>query len=97
MSCVHVRSVYVCYDIADPKRLRHVAKEMKTSGLRVQKSVFECSLNSDQMKALRHRLVKLTDQAYDKMMYQPVCPYCRAATRWQGKQPGPEFQPYWVV
>lgn len=91
------RSVYVCYDIADPKRLRRVAKTADEAGVRVQKSVFECSLNPDELLALRQRMCLCLDPAQDSLLYQPVCPACRLGTRWQGKQAEASAQPYWVV
>lgn len=91
------RSIYVCYDIAHPKRLRRVAETTEDSGLRVQKSVFECSLNADEWLALRHRLGALIKPEEDRLLYQPVCSVCRRQTVWQGLQPQPEYQSYWVV
>jgi CRISPR-associated protein Cas2 len=91
------RSLYVCYDIAHPKRLRRVAESTEDSGLRVQKSVFECSLNADEWLALRARLGALVNGDEDRLMYQPVCDNCRRRIAWQGLQPSPEHQPYWVV
>ena len=41
-----MRNTYlVCYDIADPKRLRRVFKVCKDFGQHLQLSVFECDLN----------------------------------------------------
>ena len=37
--------ILVTYDIADPRRLRRVAKVSEGFGRRVQKSVFECELD----------------------------------------------------
>jgi CRISPR-associated protein Cas2 len=91
------RSVYLCYDIADPGRLRRVAKAAEQAGLRVQKSVFECSLNADELLALRQRLASLTEPTEDRLLYQPLCPTCRAQIQWQGIQPAPEHAAYWVV
>jgi CRISPR-associated protein Cas2 len=92
-----IRPVYLCYDIADQRRLRRVAKAAEHAGLRVQKSVFECSLNADELLALRQRLASLTDPAEDRLLYQPVCPTCRAQIAWQGVQPAPEFEAFWMV
>jgi CRISPR-associated protein Cas2 len=92
-----IRSVYVCYDVADPRRLRRVAKVAEEAGLRVQKSVFECSLNTDELRALRHRLASVTVPDEDRLLYQPLCPQCQAQIQWHGKQPAPEHSAYWVV
>jgi len=97
MTNQNVRSVYVCYDIAEPRRLRRVAKASEDAGLRVQKSVFECSLTPDALRALRHRLAALSHPGEDLLLYQPVCPQCRAQITWHGKQPAPEHALYWLV
>jgi CRISPR-associated protein Cas2 len=91
------RSVYVCYDIAHPRRLQRVAKATERSGLRVQQSVFVCSLNADEWLALRQRLGALVHAEQDRLMYQPVCPLCQRRTVWQGVQPLPEHLAYWVL
>jgi hypothetical protein len=31
------------------------------------------------------------------LLYQPLCPTCRAQMQWHGKQPAPEHAAYWVV
>lgn len=52
------RQLYiVSYDIADSKRLRHVAKLIEGYGHRLQYSVFECRLDDlrrEQLKAVLH-------------------------------------------
>lgn len=55
--------VVVSYDVStvDPagrRRLRHVAKTCEDYGQRVQKSVFECSVDPTQWTRLRLRLLK---------------------------------------
>lgn len=97
MTTPPVRSVYVCYDIAEPRRLRRVAKASEAAGLRVQKSVFECSLTPDALRALRLRLAALSHPGEDLLLYQPLCPQCRAQISWHGKQPAPAHAAYWVV
>lgn len=56
----------VVYDIANPRRLRRVAKVMQHFGVRVQKSVFECELSSRQVgfmvNAIGDGLVEEEDQ-----------------------------------
>lgn len=44
-------------DAAGRRRLRRVAKVCQAYGQRVQKSVFECRLNSVQLEQLKHALL----------------------------------------
>lgn len=92
-----IRFWVVCYDIADPKRLRRVAKEMEASGDRVQKSVFECGLSAGELNALRVRLKSRIDVNEDKLLYMPICPECRARVHWLGRYPPAAAEPFWIV
>ena len=56
----------IIYDIADPARLRQVAKIIKRYGLRVQKSAFECDINGRQFRILAEKLEN-TISAEDKI------------------------------
>jgi len=64
--------VLVCYgvateDAAGRRRLRQVAKVCLAFGQRVQKSVFECSVNDMQLLLMRSRLLKCIDQKRDSL------------------------------
>src|SRR5262249_54057223 len=64
--------IIVCYDVstenaAGRKRLRRVAKVCEGMGQRVQKSVFECSLNLMQYEELERRLLKEINQVEDSL------------------------------
>jgi CRISPR-associated protein Cas2 len=97
MTSDRIRSILVCYDIDDPKRLRSVARAIELSGVRIQKSVFECSLGADAFKALRRRMSHLVEAEEDQLLYQPLCAKCREMIVWQGRPPAPENNHYWVV
>jgi CRISPR-associated protein Cas2 len=62
----------VVYDIADPKRLRRIAKVMETYGNRVQKSVFECSLSSPGREAMLTWAATLINPATDSIRLYPL-------------------------
>jgi len=49
------------------KRLRHVAKECKNFGQRVQFSVFECSVDEMQMEIFRKRLLDIINKDEDSL------------------------------
>lgn len=64
--------VIVAYDVntedrAGQKRLRRVAKICKNHGQRVQKSVFECSVNEAQYEQMKRKLVREIDKAVDNL------------------------------
>ena len=64
--------VLVCYDVATEdapgrRRLRRVAKACVSFGQRVQKSVFECSVNDIQLEQMRTRLLGCIDQKADSL------------------------------
>ena len=72
--------VLVTYDVATDtkdgqRRLRRVAQICKDFGQRVQKSVFECSVNDMQLERLRHRLLDCIDKGEDNLrIYRLVAP-----------------------
>ncbi len=63
----------VSYDIADNSRLLKVAKEVENFGARVQKSVFECYLDDEQLSRLRRILADIIDRDSDHVRYYRIC------------------------
>ena len=66
--------ILVTYDVnteteAGRKRLRKIAKECVNYGQRVQNSVFECSLDAAQFKALKARLCDMMDEEADSLRF----------------------------
>ena len=51
------------------KRLRRVAKQCINYGVRVQNSVFECIVDSAQMRTLRNNLEKEIDPKLDSLRF----------------------------
>ena len=72
--------VLVTYDVATEtsagqRRLRQVAQVCKNYGQRVQKSVFECSVNEMQYEKLRDRLLKCINKEEDSLrIYRLIGP-----------------------
>ena len=60
------------YDIADPRRLRRIARTMQEFGIRVQKSVFECHLTGSQFKKLQQKAISLMDLNEDGVRLYPL-------------------------
>lgn len=66
--------VLVCYDVevsslGGARRLRRIARACKDYGQRVQFSVFECVLASDQWVVFRARLVVEMDESRDSLRF----------------------------
>lgn len=65
-------NVLVAYDVSTEtpegrKRLRKVAQQCKNFGQRVQKSVFECSVDDMHYERLVRALVKIIDKEEDSL------------------------------
>jgi len=65
--------VVVCFDVCDNRRLYRVARELGNFGVRVQKSVFECHLDGEQLEDLQQRLAKWIDENEDQVRYYFLC------------------------
>ena len=69
-------SYLVAYDIADPKRLRKVARACEDFGLRKQFPVFFCRLGATDLVRLRSRLYDVIDLERDQVLFIPLCERC---------------------
>ncbi|MDK2991413.1 MAG: CRISPR-associated protein Cas2 [Clostridiales bacterium] len=66
--------VLITYDVnledsSGQKRLRHVAKACENVGQRVQKSVFECLLDPEQLVIFKNRLLDIIDSEKDSLRF----------------------------
>jgi CRISPR-associated protein Cas2 len=75
----------VAYDIADPKRLRKVAKTCEDFGLRRQYSVFFCRLQAVDLVRLKSRLYDVINLDQDQVLFVPICARCASAIEALGK------------
>ncbi len=64
----------VCYDIANPERLRKVFRVMRGAGERLQYSVFRCVLTPRSRELLRAELEKLIDLTDDQVLFVDLGP-----------------------
>ncbi len=70
-----MRKTYiVCYDIADPKRLRNVFKKMRAWGDHLQFSVFECQLRKVDLVRLRSELAEIIHHDEDQVLFVNLGP-----------------------
>lgn len=69
--------ILVTYDVktsstSGNKRLRYVAKKCEEYGVRVQNSVFECIVNSAQLKQLELELEEIIDPSVDSLRFYRI-------------------------
>ncbi|MDA3878037.1 MAG: CRISPR-associated endonuclease Cas2 [Halothiobacillus sp.] len=69
--------IIVAYDVSTEtasgrKRLRRVAKICESTGQRVQKSLFECTVDQMQYEALERRLLDEIDEATDNLRFYRI-------------------------
>jgi len=88
----------VSFDIVeDPVRAK-VVRVLKEYGVRVQKSVFECSsLNEGQYLRMKTRIEDLIDAGVDSVRYYALCGTCLGKMEFTGIGKAPDEEVYRVV
>jgi CRISPR-associated protein Cas2 len=86
----------VAYDIADPKRLTMVAKILLDYGTRVQKSIFEVTVDGSIFAQMKARIEDVIDHEEDGVKYFPVCTKCAGTVEiiGQGEFTDPDAEYY---
>lgn len=74
----------ICYDIAQPKRLRKVAKILEDYGLRVQKSFFQCEMKEERMNKMLESVKNIIERRRDSFFVYPICNECSQKTLQDG-------------
>lgn len=64
----------VSYDIANPKRLRKVARTLEGFGTRLQYSVFECPLDGLRLERLKSTLWEIIHHEADQVLFVSLGP-----------------------
>jgi CRISPR-associated protein Cas2 len=82
-------SYLVCYDIADPTRLRKVARLCEDFGYRQQYSVFLVRVSATDYVRLRTRLYEAIDLQLDQVLFIPLCGKCSQGFDSLGKPTDP--------
>jgi CRISPR-associated protein Cas2 len=67
--------VTVCYDVPDDARRMRIFKRLKGFGQPVQKSVFECDLDEDQIARMEEKLRALVAEE-DLVRIYRICATC---------------------
>ena len=94
--------VVIAYDVnteasEGKKRLRKVAKQCTDYGLRVQNSVFECLVDTAQLKQLQHRLLQLIDPDTDSLRFYYLQDNWRGRVEHFGAKPGTDLEGSLIV
>ncbi len=69
-------NMIITYDIADHRRLNKVAKILKDYGYRVQKSIFEATINAKIIAEMKSRIEDIILEDEDGVKYFHVCEKC---------------------
>ena len=85
--------VVVAYDVSTEtkegkRRLTRIARAMKGYGVRVQKSVFECDIDTSQIEKLRMVAETLMDMREDSVLMYRLGSCCEKFTLRLGKAAG---------
>lgn len=89
----------ILYDISNPKRLRKVSKLLEGEGLRVQKSLFECTWDEAHGILMESKLKELVDLEKDYILSIPRCQadLQKAVKIGKGSDLVPDTLPYKVL
>jgi CRISPR-associated protein Cas2 len=80
-----VDTYLVAYDIANPKRLKKVAKICEDFGVRRQFSVFFCRLQAVDLVRLKSRLYDVINLDQDQVLFVPLCSRCVSTIEAMGR------------
>ncbi|RMF98476.1 MAG: CRISPR-associated endonuclease Cas2 [Candidatus Schekmanbacteria bacterium] len=69
--------VVISYDIVNDRRRIKLAKVLLDYGKRVQKSVFECSIDEKNFDKLKKKVEKIIDYESDSVRYYFLCKKCK--------------------
>jgi CRISPR-associated protein Cas2 len=67
----------IAYDVTDDRRRTRISNFLEDYGTRVNYSVFECELNSEEFEQLQARLTDLMDTHEDRIVFYRLCEGCR--------------------
>ncbi len=67
----------ICYDIAEEKIRRRVAKYLESLAWRIQYSVFTCDSDEQKMHCVKRELIHLIKEANQpQLLIAPLCSTC---------------------
>jgi CRISPR-associated protein Cas2 len=87
-----VKRHVLCYDVADDRRRRRVARSLEDVGDRVQESVFEADLDATLFDKVNRKVAAIIDAETDAVVVYPLCNACARRRRDWGR---PTSTPLW--
>lgn len=87
----------IAYDVSHDGDRARIAALLAAWGDRIQRSVFECTIETDELATLEREIGKLVDVQRDSVHFVPVCANCDDARRLFGQAFRPEETWCWVV
>ena len=90
------RSLYlICYDVANPSRLRRVHRYVMAYAIGGQKSFYECWLTPAEFSGLRQQLTQTIDLLADRIHFFQLDP--RTTPMFYGRACRQSLQPFLIV
>lgn len=87
-----------CFDIVDDRARHRVVKNLKAYGVRVQKSVFECSnMTEEKFLKMKARLEDCIDTTEDSIRYYRICKGCIRQMEYAGIGEPPDTKDYHIL
>lgn len=90
-------TVLIAYDVSSDSRRSQLAARLQAWGDRIQKSVFVCLVDSDDLDRLWASATALVDPDVDAMHLVPICGACREDVRQVGQAQLEPPPAYWLV
>jgi CRISPR-associated protein Cas2 len=89
--------ILISYDIAEDKPRTRLAKKLLDFGPRVQKSVFEADVNTDELMKLKELLAKVDLEAEDSIRLYRLCAECKKSVHIWGVGEVTEDKDFYIV
>jgi CRISPR-associated protein Cas2 len=86
-----------CYDISGSKSRARVHKVMKSYGIRVQYSFFQCDIDENIMEKMKNRVLKELDLEQDYFFIYPLCSKCTKKAIIDGKGELVKLESFFII
>lgn len=90
-------TVLIAYDIHSDDDRARVAAMLQSCGDRIQRSVFLCLIEPDDLAVLLDRLARLINPHRDLLHAFPLCANCATHADARGQAVLEEPPPFWIV
>jgi CRISPR-associated protein Cas2 len=90
-------TVVITYDISNNDQRARVAARLGRFGLRIQKSVFECVIDPEELDALLNTITAMINVEHDVVHAFPICRLCHENARHLGQAAPVLEERYWIV